>query len=139
MKWASECSTPKEVRKILSILLLAIFGLPLVVPLMAFGADGDAGLPACCRKNGKHHCTQSVGERSQFDHLGTGFSRLPEKCPYCPGAIVAEYSGVLAAPASAAIFASLVSQPTGIAQTESKRRISRDRSRQKRGPPADLL
>jgi hypothetical protein len=33
------------------------------------------------------------------------------------------------------IFADLTSQPAAIAQTESKLRISRNRSRQKRGPP----
>jgi hypothetical protein len=39
---------------------------------------------------------------------------------------------------SASVLASLVTHPAGVAQTESKWRISHDRSRQKRGPPSLL-
>jgi hypothetical protein len=58
-----------------------------------------------------------------------------EKCPYCPSAIAAVHTDLLAVPTGKVVFAFLVSHPSGIAQTESLRRISRDRTRQKRGPP----
>ncbi len=134
-----ECSTQIQVRKILSILLLAIFGLPLVSPLLAFGADADASLPICCRKDGKHHCMRSMGESGRLAEQDPAFRSLPGKCPYCPATVVSAHADVLSAPPMAAVFALSASHPAGVAQAESKRRISRDRSRQKRGPPLQLL
>jgi hypothetical protein len=65
------------------------------------------------------------------------FKAPVEKCPYCPGSVAPAQSHPLAAPtATAAMFGRLIGHPTGIAQTEAKGRISRDRSHQKRGPPA---
>jgi hypothetical protein len=44
-------------RRILAIALLIAFGSPFVLPLLASTADSQAGLPACCRRNGAHHCS----------------------------------------------------------------------------------
>ena len=44
-------------RRMLAITLLIAFGSPLVLPLFAATADPQAGLPACCRMHGAHHCT----------------------------------------------------------------------------------
>ena len=44
-------------RRLLSILLLAAFALPIVAPMLALGQDPDSNLPACCRRHGQHHCT----------------------------------------------------------------------------------
>jgi hypothetical protein len=126
-------------RKFLSILLLAGFGLPLVSPLLALGATSNAGLPACCRRNGKHHCVVSMTERSKILAHGTQISGPIEKCPYCPTAVAVTHHDLLAIGKSESVFASLVTRPAGRVQTESKWRISRDRSRQKRGPPAKSL
>ena len=63
---------------------------------------------------------------------------ISEKCPYTPGMVVATHPNALAGTSGHAIFAPFVSHPCGVAQTESKWRISRDRSRQKRGPPTLL-
>jgi hypothetical protein len=64
------------------------------------------------------------------------FKAPAEKCPYCPSSVAPAQPNPLAAPMTAvAIFGDLVSHPIGFAQTEAKRRISRDRSNQKRGPP----
>lgn len=125
----------KPLRKLFSILLLVVFGLPLAAPLFAKTVDGEVGLPTCCRKNGKHHCMISMGERSQFAQRDPQFSAPVEKCPYNPGAVAVSHSGLYTAPTAEAVFASVVSHPSGVAQTESKRRISCDRSRLKRGPP----
>ncbi len=81
----------------------------------------------------------SIAELSQLTQPGPAFSPIPETCPYCPGSIAPTYTDVLAVSVAEATFASLVNHPSGVAQTESKRRISRDRSRQKRGPPATNL
>ena len=122
-------------RKLLSIVLLAVFGLPLVSPLFALGMDAEAGLPACCRKNGKHHCMMSMAERATVSQRDMRISAPAEKCPYCPQLVTASHADPFMEPPVDAIFASLVSHPSGDVQMESMRRISRDRSRQKRGPP----
>ncbi|WP_263366573.1 hypothetical protein [Edaphobacter bradus] len=123
-------------RKLLSILLLAAFGLPFVSPLFALGADGGGSLPVCCRRNGKHHCMMSTGERSTLASHDPQFRAPAEKCPYFPQALAAAHTNLYTAPTADVISAGLVSHPAGVAQTESKWRISRDRSRQKRGPPS---
>ncbi|RXH57349.1 hypothetical protein GRAN_0659 [Granulicella sibirica] len=48
------------------------------------------------------------------------------------------HQDVMSVDVSDGLFASLMTHPAGVAQTESKWRISRDRSRQKRGPPSLL-
>lgn len=78
----------------------------------------------------------NMGDRSRAALPGIVFDAMHERCPYYPGLAAAVHAEVLAVPVSEAMFAGLVSHPTGVAQTESKRRISRDRSRQKRGPPS---
>ena len=125
-------------RRFFSILLLAVFGLPLVSPLFALGKNAEAGLPACCRKDGKHHCMMSMSERAKLPQDDPQWSAPTERCPYYPQATIASHKDLFTPSASDAVFASLVNHPSGVAQTESKRRISRDRSRQKRGPPTIL-
>ena len=123
-------------RKLLSILLLVVFGLPVVSPLFALSTTGATRLPACCRRDGKHHCVAGTADGGNLTRSGAQFSAPSEKCPYCPSVISMRHNERLAVPIGDAVFASLVSQSSGVAQTESLRRISLDRSRQKRGPPA---
>jgi len=66
----------------------------------------------------------------------TRVGALEAKCPYAPAAFVLGYNPSLAGFPARGVFAALVSQPAIIAQAESRLRISRDRSRQKRGPPS---
>jgi hypothetical protein len=77
----------------------------------------------------------ATADRGNLTGRGTQLSTPTEKCPYCPAALVATHNELLALPMGDAIFASLVGHPSAVAQTGSMRRISRDRSRQKRGPP----
>ena len=125
-------------RKLISILLLVVFSFPLVSTLFALQGDADASVPVCCRKNGKHHCMMNIAERANSAQTETQFSAPVERCPYCPRAITAAHIDVMTPSMSASIFSSLVSHPTGTAQTETKWRIAHDRSRQKRGPPSLL-
>jgi hypothetical protein len=125
------------VRKFLSILLLALFALPVVSPLFALGTDADAGVPVCCRRNGKHHCfmTDPVGSAPSEARFGV----RGERCPYSPAAIGTVHQNQLTAAGLVVDLVTLASHPAGVVQIESRRRIARDRSRQKRGPPAFLL
>jgi hypothetical protein len=72
--------------------------------------------------------SQTPSVRSSVDH-----------CPYFPGVTTAIQTGWTVLPVQASIYAGLVSHPAVVAQTQSMWRISRDRSRQKRGPPSIFL
>jgi hypothetical protein len=133
-----EDASIKSLRRLLSILLLAVFGLPFVSPLLAMTAKSESNLPACCRRNGTHHCVMSLGERAQSGDRTPHFGAPVEKCPYCPATIAVVHGDTFGPPPSQAIFAGLIAHPVVAAQTESKLRISRNRSRQKRGPPATI-
>lgn len=116
-----------------------VFSFPAVAPLFAGTAESEARLPACCRKNGKHHCMMGAEGSSQLAQAGLYLTAPAEKCPYYPKAIKALRSDPYKVPTAEAVFASLMGHPAGTAQTDAKRRISRDRSRLKRGPPTSFL
>ncbi|WP_128911529.1 hypothetical protein [Granulicella sibirica] len=125
-------------RKLLSILLLTLFSFTLVSPLFALGGDVEDGLPACCRRGGAHQCAMGMGGHGDAVQAGVRLSAPLQKCPYCPRAVSSVHQDVMSVDVSDGLFASLMTHPAGVAQTESKWRISRDRSRQKRGPPSLL-
>ncbi|HVJ08638.1 MAG TPA: hypothetical protein VM554_09650 [Acidisarcina sp.] len=70
---------------------------------------------------------------------GTNVSAMDTKCPYWPGSLPCISHVPAALDVAAAIDAQVVSHPASSPQTQAKRRISFSRSRQKRGPPTDLL
>lgn len=121
-------------RRALTFLLLLLFSYPLIAPAFAFSPD-EASLPACCRRNGKHHCDMAGMMMPQDTQRAT----IAEKCPYSPQAQAPVSWPDRFAPAlSQAIFSGIVHHPAVAPQTEAHFRISFDRSRQKRGPPASL-
>ena len=127
-------------RKLIAIALLAVFGLPFASSLFALTPKSEANLPACCRRNGKHHCMMDMAERNKFLGEKPGFSAPLEKCPYSPAAILSIHHPINLMPHSGqTIYAGLVSHPTGVAQTECKMRIARDKARGKRGPPTSSI
>jgi hypothetical protein len=81
----------------------------------------------------------SMAERSQLANPDPQFQAPAEKCPYCPTAIAVVHGNAFVPPTAQAVFAGLVAHPAVAAQTESKLRISQNRSRQKRGPPSLFL
>jgi hypothetical protein len=118
-------------RLLASALVLAFFS-PLIAP--AFTASVRAAdLPACCRRQGKHHCMMY---RMAMGQAPWPYRTVQDKCPYSPFAQLAIliFHGYFSheAPA-AAIHAAL--HAARIPQAEAGYRISFFRSRQKRGPP----
>jgi hypothetical protein len=131
---------------------MLILGLPMISPLYAM-EDAAGNLPACCRRDGKHHCMMMAGMvmdaalgatrggASASSNPGTQptVAIVTERCPYgpqgLPGAV--HRDGTL--DTASAVFAGLMAHPAGSPQTESKRRVSSLRARHKRGPPAISL
>jgi hypothetical protein len=117
----------------IAILLAVVFGWMLMLP--AFGGSAESNLPACCRKNGKHHC-------AMLDRLAAAdasFAAVKGRCPSFPRATAAGHTKTFKASNGQAIFAGIVGHPTVSPQTEAGYRVSHFRSKQKRGPPSSLL
>jgi len=126
------------VRRVLTLTLLLLFGLPLSSPVLALTAASDANLPACCRRNGAHHCTR-IPQSPHLSGSEVSLSAIPQRCPAYPAAVTPIRHGDLSFQAASLIFAEIVSHPTIKLQTEARARVALDLSRQKRGPPVDLL
>lgn len=114
------------------------------MPLFA-AARGDAGLPACCRRAGKHHCAMSAEDTAKVlaAETAAGAKRgvrqmrgKGEACPYqCALMTRAHADTGLMAAASLRLYAAVTAHPAVHAQTESRWRVARERARGKRGPP----
>lgn len=114
-----------SMRRTIALSLLLFFGSALMSPF--FGPDAEAGLPACCRRHGKHHCTmlQSSGSPS-----------VSEKCPYTPrdGASVHRVSWQQHTERQ--LHAGVASLPPHLPQTRVYSQLCLLRSHPRRGPPA---
>jgi hypothetical protein len=125
------------VRRLLGIGLLLVFSLPLITPMLALATSSETNLPVCCRRNGAHHC--AMKDPSQSSVNGMNLSSIPQHCPAYPAVITSIRHGDLSFPTASLIFAEIVSHPAIKLQTEVRARVALDLSRQKRGPPTNLL
>lgn len=123
-------------RRLLSLVLLAAVGLPTIAPALALAQDPEAGLPACCRRHGQHHCSMMMERMAQLARQSSQL-QIGAVCPCYPKHAVAPVVGahllILHEPQLVAVFSASL-MPA--ARAETHRRISRDRSRYKRGPPS---
>jgi hypothetical protein len=128
-------------RRVLSILLFWATLVPMIAPALTTGALGQTMLPACCRRGGQHHCQMSPEVRALLLHELDGSTRInaqPQQCPYRQRSLAASHLQTLTSGAAATHAAFSLHEPSPSAQAECLRRISFDRSRQKRGPPSLL-
>jgi hypothetical protein len=125
----------KALRQLCAITLLAVFGLPFASVLFALASKHEAQLPACCRRAGMHHCAENTTGGLQAAVSQTGLRSSQPACPYYPASLRISQHSDSGLTAAAASFAAIVSHPAAQAQTQTKWRIARDRSRNKRGPP----
>lgn len=127
-------------RRLFAIAIALLIVLPTISPLFALSGQTDPTRPACCRRDGKHHCmlADMDGSISVGTQGGTRMSApvVSERCPYGSKLIPGNTHPDWSLQTSKVIFAGILSHPSIAPQTESKRRISADRSRPKRGPPA---
>jgi len=110
-------------------------GLPMAAPLFA---SGEMALPACCRRDGKHHC---MGKTNAQIDVGAvpAVSGAQTKCPQFPKMLGVSSHNQLGLSTSSAVFAGIVSHPALSPQTLSNYRVSMLRSHQKRGPPQSFV
>ncbi len=125
-------------RRLLSLVLLAVFSLPLILPALALGQDPESNLPACCRRNGAHHCMMSMQEKAALSQ-GIQASALRPRCPAYPAVIPPSTQNQLTAPAMVAIRTAGVHTSALNSQTESRVRTVAVRSHPKRGPPSSNI
>lgn len=125
-------------RRALSILLVLFFSLgPLAATL---GASEDASLPACCRRQGAHHCAMTMGMAAAMADAASGKTvfKAPSACPAFPG-----YAATTSVPhallASCVGLPALLAHPHSPASGRAAARLSQIRTRVGRGPPATTL
>ena len=121
-------------RRILSLVLLAAFGLPAVAPALTLGQETDASLPACCRRNGAHHCTMKMHRPP------SSAPAYSQRCPSFPQPSTAPVQLTGFALLSAPLLAveQQTSQPV-LKPSPALRSSTHDFALYKRGPPSHLL
>jgi hypothetical protein len=118
-------------RRAWAALLVVLFSLPLIAPAFASGPD-DSQLPACCRRDGKHHCAMQM----TVGNIPSKLVTVSEKCPWapfnrCPLMLPHSFT-----PAAQHTVAGPAQGPALIVHAaEAGYRVSADRTRHKRGPP----
>jgi hypothetical protein len=124
-------------RRVPAILLVFVFSFSLIAP--ALFADGESNLPACCRRNGSHHCGMMAQDMAETPPSGPAADAFRVKCPFFPtgGATVPECEPALVARSQTAGVA-VSSQIADRGEAEVGYRISLKDSHQKRGPPSLL-
>jgi len=121
-------------RRAFAVTLVLVFSLPLIAPLLTSTPD-DSQLPACCRRNGRHHCAMSM----QMGNVPSRFRVVTERCPYSPFAhtpLLQPHPFIsVSAPAASR---QAVGPAAIVGAAEAGYRVSADRARHKRGPPGLL-
>jgi len=115
-------------------LLLFSFGNSLILPFLT--APGEPKLPACCRRDGSHHCAKKPSAKESSES-SLALSRSSAKCPFYPlgKAIPAAEKSVVLKPRFV-LQATIISRPAALEQTEALFHMSFSRALQQRGPPS---
>jgi hypothetical protein len=118
-----------KMRRLVAITVMLLFGVTLAAPLV----DLDNTVPACCRRNGAHHCMGQM-----LPGPDNTVSVVSPKCPRFPMATLAPQPHVSVPNGVLTAGIALFMRPASLPQTQARYRISFARSRQKRGPPVIL-
>jgi hypothetical protein len=121
-------------RRLLAIFLLAAFGLPVAASALALAQDsGNTHLPACCRRNGAHHCAGMTAASGGAPAVSATCPSFPQPSATAPANT---FAAVIPPPAATLFHRTTF---TASQRAETQRRLSRERSRHKRGPPTFTL
>jgi hypothetical protein len=122
-------------RRALAILLAALFSFELIAPALL--ADAASDVPACCRRNGKHHCAMADG--SGEAPTGPSLKSLESRCPFFPKpAAITGYSKTIALGVTLSTGAPNLMGSTATAPDDTRSRTALRDSVRKRGPPPSL-
>ncbi|MFZ2020794.1 MAG: hypothetical protein WAV06_03580 [Terracidiphilus sp.] len=127
-----------QMRRGFSIVLMLVFGFMPLSPLI--NGSEDVNLPACCRRNGTHHCSMRMAAmRAMVAHETAPTFAAPLTCPYYPGAATAFFTPPPALTASTASVSVAAEQPYGAPAAPAAPASTPGRSHSGRGPPNEDL
>ncbi len=96
----------------------------------------ESRLPACCRKNGKHHC--AMGDEPSAHATETSVS-APACCPNLPSPLASATETFAAIPSSGATSLALSAERRATQARIEIARASDRRVHPKRGPPSQAI
>jgi hypothetical protein len=121
------------VRRALASLLVALFGFPLIAPLLA--ASPESQLPACCRRLGKHRC--EMASTTSTDGKPVLQASHCASFPATGLVLATQYAATVAAPRRLSV-ALATTQVRNAASTAGSTTVVY-RACPKRGPPVLIL
>jgi hypothetical protein len=124
------------VSRTISIAVLLAVIAPSFLIFADLNSSQPAKLPACCRRDGNHHCAMMATAVEPASE--TQAKSLPPVCPFRSQASLVAFGMAYVPASSSGYFAGLESHPAIHAQTFAALRVSEMRSHQKRGPPVLL-
>lgn len=128
----------EALRKTLSILLLAAFGLPFLSTLLEGSAGAESTLPACCRRSGAHHCMMSAAQLETLQQSAQ-VTVLHSKCPLYPKASAPAHHPDYSFASPNFVLTTALSATDELGQIAAWARVALEGARHKRGPPAVRL
>lgn len=117
-------------RRALASILIAVFSFPLFAAVTLAG--GAREIPACCRRNGKHHCAMTESQPSG----APTFAATQLKCPLYPKANLSPRASHSPALGAAVDSGALRQFRSAITPATVYPRIASSSSALKRGPPS---
>jgi hypothetical protein len=119
-----------------TISIVALFAViaPSILVLTVLLPSPESKLPACCRRDGKHHCAMAEMTAGKKQ-----VKALASTCPFRSLPFVTPHVKTYLPQASLTNFAGLKSHPAVHAQTFTAFRVAQARSHHKRGPPLAII
>ena len=125
-------------RRGFSFIFILFFALGPLVTLSS--ASDDAALPACCRRNGKHHCAmymKMMAARMVVPQGAPPIAIPPSHCPYYPQHLPSPWTTTPHALVAASFgLPVLLERPHAPAAVRADALLNPIRARASRGPPA---